>query len=69
MDKRMMAEGGESKRAELFQKMSSLKMTEGMNAMSLDGGQQNYTEEEKKVAMYGEKGQGEYLTDAKRGRR
>jgi hypothetical protein len=28
-----------------------------------------YTEEEKKVAMYGEKGQGEYLTDAKRDRK
>jgi hypothetical protein len=29
----------------------------------------NYSEEEKKVAIYGEKGQGEYLTDAKRDRR
>jgi hypothetical protein len=27
-----------------------------------------YTEDEKKVAMFGEKGQGEYLTDAKRDR-
>jgi len=36
--------------------------------MSLNS-QPGYTEEEKKVAMYGEKGQGEYLTDAKRNRK
>jgi hypothetical protein len=37
-----------------------------MKAMNLN---LNYSEEEKKVAMYGEKGQGEYLADAKRGRK
>jgi hypothetical protein len=36
--------------------------------MSLNSGPA-YSEEEKKVAMYGEKGQGEYLTDAKRARK
>lgn len=63
-----MALGGESKRQELFAKVSSNKLSSGMEALTLDS-KDNYTEEEKKVAMYGEKGQGEYLDDAKRNRR
>ena len=66
MDKRMMEAGGEQKRSELLSKFASNKMSAGFEAMSLNN---NYSEEEKKVAMYGEKGQGEYLTDAKRDRR
>lgn len=45
--------------------VNSSQVTMGMQAMNLG----NYSEEEKKVAMYGEKGQGEYLTDAKHNRR
>jgi hypothetical protein len=50
-------------------KISSKKISAGLEALSLDPKQQSYTEEEKKVAMYGEKGQGDYLDDAKRNRR
>lgn len=41
-------------------------MSSDMEALSLDDGKNVFTEEERKVAMYGEKGQGEYLNDAKR---
>lgn len=41
-------------------------MSANFESMNLNSG---FTEEEKKVAIYGEKGQGEYLTDAKRDRR
>lgn len=47
--------------------VNSSQVTMGMQAMNLGG--PSYSEEEKKVAMYGEKGQGEYLTDAKHNRR
>lgn len=68
MDKRMMALGGEDRRKELFAKLNKNKMTAGFEQMNLNDNN-NYTEEEKKVAMYGEKGQGDYLTDAKARRR
>lgn len=61
-----MSLGGEQKRQELFNKISSNKMSVNFESMNLN---QGFTEEEKKVAIYGEKGQGEYLTDAKRDRR
>ena len=64
-----MALGGDKKRVELMSKISSKKISAGLEALSLDPKQQSYTEEEKKVAMYGEKGQGDYLDDAKRNRR
>ncbi len=70
MDKRMMALGGESKRQELMAKVNANKLTAGFDALTLGGAEgTGYSEEEKKVAMYGEKGQGEYLDDAKRNRR
>ena len=63
----MMDAGGASKRVELFKLVNQSSLTSGMQAMNLNIS--GYTEEEKKVAMYGEKGQGEYLTGAKRGRK
>lgn len=64
----MMALGGEKKREELMAKIQSNKLSSGLEALNLEE-KDSYTEEEKKVAMYGEKGQGEYLDDAKRNRR
>lgn len=49
----MMSLGGEQKRIELFNKISSNKMSANFESMNLNSG---YTEEEKKVAIYGEKG-------------
>ena len=49
-----MAAGGEQKRAELFAKVNSKTISSGMNSLNLD--ENGFTEEEKKVAMYGEKG-------------
>lgn len=66
MDKRMMDLGGDKKRPELLKMVNLSQVQPGMAAMNLGN---NYSEEEKKVAMYGEKGQGEYLTDAKRDRK
>ena len=63
MDKRMMDLGGDKKRPELLKMVNTNQVQMGMQNMNLGN---NYSEEEKKVAMYGEKGQGEYLTDAKR---
>ena len=63
----MMDAGGASKRVELLKLVNQSNLTSGMQAMNLNTG--GYSEEEKKVAMYGEKGQGEYLTTAKRGRK
>lgn len=63
----MMDAGGAQKRVELFNLVDSSQLATSMDAqLNLNV---NYSEEEKKVAMYGEKGQGEYLTDAKRERR
>ena len=64
MDKRMMDAGGAKKRDELFKMVNTNQATIGMQNLSLND--PGYSAEEKKVAMYGEKGQGEYLTDAKR---
>lgn len=52
MDKRMMDAGGAAKRVDLLNLVDANKITNGMQAMNLG----TYTEEEKKVAMYGEKG-------------
>lgn len=60
----MMDLGGDKKRLELFKMVNTSQAAAGMQNLSLGGS--GYSEEEKKVAMYGEKGQGEYLTDAKR---
>jgi len=73
MDKRMMQLGGEERRKELFAKLNNSKMTAGFEQLSLQDDNKragnNYTEEEKKVAKYGEIGQGDYLTDAKHRRK
>ncbi len=61
----MLDAGGAKKREELFKLFNGAQLSAGMDSLNLNG----YTEEEKKVMMYGEKGQGEYLTDAKRGRK
>lgn len=67
MDKRMMDLGGDKKRLELFKMVNTSQVASGMQNINLGGN--NYTEEEKKVAMYGDIGQGENLTDAKKARR
>ena len=64
MDKRMMDLGGDKKRLELFKMVNTSQAAAGISKIDLGGA--SYTEEEKKVAMYGEKGQGDYLADAKR---
>ena len=66
MDKRMMDAGGAKKREELFKMVNTNQATIGMQNLSLNDNTPAYSQEEKKVAMYGEKGQGEYLNDAKR---
>ena len=54
MDKRMMDAGGAQKRVELFNLVNSSQLATSMDAqLNLNA---NYSEEEKKVAMYGEKG-------------
>ena len=50
----MMSLGGEQKRQELFNKISSNKMSANFESMNLNSN--GFTEEEKKVAIYGEKG-------------
>lgn len=65
MDQRMMDAGGAKKREELFKLFNVSQLSSGLDSINLNG----YSEEEKKVMMYGEKGQGEYLSDAKRGRK
>jgi hypothetical protein len=66
MDQRMMDAGGAQKRVELLKLVNVSNLASSMQSMTLN---EKYSEEEKKVAMYGEKGQGEYLTGAKRGRK
>lgn len=51
----MMDAGGARKREELFKMVNTNQVTYGIQNMSLNEGP-NYTKEEKKVAMYGEKG-------------
>lgn len=66
----MMEAGGAKKRVELLKMVDETQITNGMKAMGLGAGSgaTAYTQEERKVAMHGDKGQGEYLTDAKRRR-
>jgi cell division cycle 14 len=52
MDKRMMDAGGEAKRKILFDMVKTTDLAGSMANMNLEG----YSEEEGKVAMYGEKG-------------
>ncbi len=61
MDQRMMDAGGASKRLELFKLVKQAPTTSLIEVVS-------YTEEESKVASQGDKGQGDYLTNAKRDR-
>lgn len=62
----MMDAGGASKRVELLKLVNASNLASSMQSMTLN---EKYSEEEKKVATYGEKGQGEYLMGAKRGRK
>ena len=61
----MMALGGEQKREQLFRKVDAGSLVQEMNKLSLAGMQA----EEQKVAVKGERGQGEYLTNAKLSRK
>lgn len=56
--------GGEKKRVELLKMVNTSQAAAGISKINLGDGA--YTEEENKVRIYGEKGQGEYLADAKR---
>lgn len=60
MDARMMAIGGDQKRRELMAQVSSNKVSDQLDAMTL-----GMSEEEMKVAKYGDIGQGEKLAAAK----
>jgi hypothetical protein len=62
MDAKMMEAGGASKRVELF------KLVKQAPTTSLLAEAVTYTEEESKVATGGDKGQGDYLSNAKRDR-
>jgi len=68
MDDRMMKLGGQSRRAELMQKVNTTKISTSFGQMNLGNGE-GYSEEEAKVAKYGEKGQGDYLVEKQRSRK
>lgn len=51
-----------------MQKVNAHKVQSGMNNLNL-GGPVEYSAEEAKVARHGEKGQGDYLVEAQRGRK
>jgi len=51
MDQRMMDAGGAKKREELFKLFNVSQLSSGLDSINLNG----YSEEEKKVMMYGEK--------------
>ena len=63
----MMAAGGAGKRTELLAaaNKSSGSMNDNFAKMQIDSGNNEMNEEEKNIALKGDKGQGERLKDAK----